>query len=567
MTNEGTLAEMLDRLTAEGELYEHTEDGRIHCYACAHNCVIGEGRRGICKVRYNEGGKLLIPWGYVGALQCDPVEKKPYFHVLPGSDALTFGMLGCDLHCGYCFTGDTPVLTDRGPLAFEDVFNLAERVDRTPGAEIAFPDGLRAVAASGALRAVRGVFCHHYRGPLLTIKPFYLPALRCTPEHRVYATTSPEHEPQPTRAELLSEQHYLTIPRACAPSSGLLRDIEHALRAEERVLSTDRHYLVPIRTITAEDFDGPVYNMEVEEEHNYLAGFFLVSNCQNHITSQALRDKNAGVPPRPVGPDELVLLGQAQGARLVVSSYNEPLITAEWGMAVFKEAKARGLLTGFVSNGNATREVLEYIRPWTDCYKIDLKSMSDRSYRQLGTRLESVLGGIRMVHELGFWLEVLTLVVPGFNDSDAELRDAAQFIASISPDIPWHVTAFHKDYKMTENDDTTANDLLRAVEIGREAGLRYVYAGNLPGRVGEWENTRCPSCSKTLVRRTGYLILDYQLTPEGACPACATPIPGIWPQGGQAEVRLSSELNLFSRRPRPINRLRSDLPDEELGAT
>lgn len=348
-----SLAEVLDRLTAEGaaELTEHLDDNAVRCFACGHRCLIREGKRGICKVRFNEAGKLLVPTNYVAALACDPTEKKPFFHVLPGSDTLTFGMLGCDLHCAY---------------------------------------------------------------------------------------------------------------------------------------------------------------------------------CQNYLTSQALRDDAAGVEPRVISSDRLVAMAKSYGAALVGTSYNEPLITAEWAVETFKKAKPAGFKTAFISNGNATPQVLDYIRPWTDCYKIDLKSMNDRNYRQLGGVVDNITDTIKMVHERGFWEEIVTLVIPGFNDSEDELKCAADFIASVSPDIPWHVTAFHQDYNMRENANTTAEQLVRACEIGRDAGLRYIYAGNLPGCVGQWENTYCPSCNEILVERYGYMIRQMNISKEGLCPSCSYHIPGIW---------------------------------------
>jgi len=345
------LAERIDTLVREGDLYERLEGNRVRCYACGHRCLILEGQRGICQVRYNRGGTLLVPRGYVGALQCDPTEKKPFFHVLPGSRALTFGMLGCDYHCPY---------------------------------------------------------------------------------------------------------------------------------------------------------------------------------CQNWLTSQALRDPSAGLEPEEVSAQELVDMAARLEARMVATSYNEPLITSEWAVEVFREAKPRGFVTAYISNGNGTPEVLEYIRPWVDCYKIDLKSMSDKNYRALGGKLENVLETVKMVHELGFWMEIVTLTIPGFNDSDAELQEAARFLAGMSLDIPWHVTAFHKDYKMTDPDNTGPQTLLRAVEIGRQEGLRYVYAGNLPGQVGEHESTFCPGCRGLLVGRCGYRIIEYRVTGEGTCPDCGTHIPGLW---------------------------------------
>jgi pyruvate formate lyase activating enzyme len=793
-----SLAEVLDGLTREAaeELTESLEGQDLRCYACGHRCLVRDGKRGICKVRFNERGRLLVPAGYVAALACDPTEKKPFFHLLPGSGTLTFGMLGCDLHCAYCFTGDTVVVTNRGPLTFAEVFDLALRFEHRPDAEVAFPEGLRAVTASGALRRVRGVFKHPYRGKLTVVKPFYLPALRCTPDHRVYATADPNAAPAPTQAQHLTAGHFLAIPhrygfssaqtvdvaqalskhrftyrvpwglsaaareeiaeatargetsreigarlgkdasyirhvrsklaRGCAsgeraggalvegdtvrfpnehrpgiplsltldedlarllgfycaegsvcsskarPNSHVLnfsfahteaalveevsRLLERRLRvkaarvcrsttlavavnkssaallfqslagrhsrekrvprmlfdahrpvarafldayvagdghrypngkvgvttvsrqlaygvawlalklghlpsvydatvaedgliqnrrveraphqytvvwyerrpASRHVVEAEDFYLVPLREVSEVDYEGDVYNMEVEEEHSYLAGFFAVSNCQNFITSQALRDEAAGVSPRRVTSDSLVRAARECGARVVGSSYNEPLITAEWAAEVFEKAKAEGFRTAFISNGNATPQVLDYLRPLTDCYKIDLKSMSDRAYRQLGGVVENILDTVRMVHERGFWEELVTLVVPGFNDSEEELRSAAEFIASVSRDIPWHVTAFHQDYRMTENANTTAAQLVRACEIGREAGLKFVYAGNLPGRVGPWENTYCPACGELLVERRGFRILQMKLGAGGLCPSCTEKIPGVW---------------------------------------
>lgn len=375
-TSDGdSLAAVLDRHTMPGTLGQ-AEGERVRCVACGHRCLIAPGKRGICRVRFNEGGTLRVPSGYVAGLQCDPVEKKPFFHVYPGSDALTFGMMGCDFHCSY---------------------------------------------------------------------------------------------------------------------------------------------------------------------------------CQNWVTSQALRDPASLAPIKTVTPAQLAGTGRRLGARLVVSSYNEPLITAEWAVAVFQQAKEAGIPCAFVSNGNATPEALDFLRPWIVAYKIDLKSFDDKRYRTLGGTLEHVTASIRMVHERGIWLEVVTLLVPGFNDSESEVRAAAKFLASVSRDIPWHLTAFHKDYKMTDPPNTQATQIVRAAEIGAEEGLRHVYAGNAPGRVGPWENTYCPTCRTKLIDRMGYLIREYKISPEGKCPSCRTSIPGIWPAGGAAEVRTGNGAADFqSRMPRRV---------------
>lgn len=345
------LADLLARETRESELVEVLSDGRLRCLACGHRCPLPTGAVGVCKVRFNQGGRLMAPYGYVGGVQCDPIEKKPFFHAYPGALAYSFGMLGCDLHCSY---------------------------------------------------------------------------------------------------------------------------------------------------------------------------------CQNWVTSQVLRDPEAIAGFRTTTPESIVENAQRDRARVLVSTYNEPLITSEWAVAVFKTAKAAGLATAFVSNGNATPEVLEYLRPWIDLYKVDLKSFDDRRYRTLGGRLQPILDTIQRLRALDVWVEIVTLLIPGFNDSPEELARLSAFVASVSPDIPWHVTAFHRDYHMTDSSDTTPDMLLQAAAIGREAGLRHVYAGNLPGQVGDLEATHCHRCGHAVVERRGYRVTAYRLTPEGTCPNCAAVVAGRW---------------------------------------
>jgi len=249
--------------------------------------------------------------------------------------------------------------------------------------------------------------------------------------------------------------------------------------------------------------------------------------CQNWITSQAIRDPGAVTAPARVTAEEIVRVAVKHQAPVITSTYNEPLITSEWAVSVFKLAKARGLKTAYVSNGNATPEVLEYLRPWLDLYKVDLKGFDDKSYRKLGGKLETVLATIELLVAKGFWVEVVTLLVPGFNDGDEELRGLARFLAGVSRDIPWHVTAFHPDYKMDDRGWTPVRTLARAAEIGQAEGLRFVYAGNRPGQTGSLENTYCPACQTVLIERVGFQVLANHLA-DGACPQCSARIPGIW---------------------------------------
>jgi len=249
--------------------------------------------------------------------------------------------------------------------------------------------------------------------------------------------------------------------------------------------------------------------------------------CQNWITSQTLRDDEAQSPTRDLSPQDLVSLAKRHGSRLLVSTYNEPLITSEWAVEIFRGAKEEGLACAYVSNGNGTPEVLDYIRPWVDFYKVDLKGFDDKRYRELGGVLSRVLESIDGLKTRGFWVEIVTLIVPGFNDSDDELRGITSFLAGVDRDIPWHVTAFHPDYKMQDRDATTVASLERAHAIGTAEGLRYVYAGNRPGMVGNLESTRCPECEVMLVNRQGFQVLDNRLE-DGRCPECSHKIAGVW---------------------------------------
>jgi pyruvate formate lyase activating enzyme len=347
---ENPIKKILSKYTTVSNFYTAFENKKIECFACGHRCILNDGKDGICKVRFNRNGKLFVPWGYVSAIQLDPIEKKPFYHILPGEKALSFGMLGCDLHCNY---------------------------------------------------------------------------------------------------------------------------------------------------------------------------------CQNWITSQTLRDKNSLAQVHNITAQEINDFAIATRAHIVTSTYNEPLITSEWAIEIFKLAKKNNLLTSYVSNGNTTPEILELLRPYVDLFKVDLKGFNDKYYRKLGCPLKNILDSIQRLYEMKFWIEIVTLIVPQFNDSEIEIREIAKFIACVSPDIPWHVTAFHPDYKMKTTEKTSVCLLQRAAEIGYEEGLHFVYTGNLPGMLGNYENTYCYQCKELLVERIGFKIKKNNLK-NNSCPKCSTHIPGIW---------------------------------------
>jgi len=337
----------LPELTREAGLAESLPGGKVRCLACAHGCVISPGGAGICGVRFNDGGKLRAPWGYVSGAAADPVEKKPFFHVLPGARTLSFGMFGCNFSCGF---------------------------------------------------------------------------------------------------------------------------------------------------------------------------------CQNWQIAGA--KSAAALSPLSTSPEELAAEASRAGAKIVVSTYNEPLITPEWAAAVFAAAKKKGLRTAFVSNGYATAASAAFLRPVLDLWKVDLKSFNPDRLRQVcGADLAKVLKGIETIRSSGFWTEAVTLLVPGFNDSDAEIGEMAAFLAGLSKDIPWHLTAFHPDHLMTDRDSTPAATLYRAREIGLGKGLRYVYCGNIAG--SRFQNTACPSCGREVVAREGFAVTSNLLGKGGLCP-CGANIPGVW---------------------------------------
>ena len=337
----------MPRYLKEAVLYEKLPGGNTRCLACRRRCVAAPGGAGACGVRRNLDGRLFAPWGFVSGFAFDPVEKKPFFHALPGARTLSYGMLGCNYKCDFCQNWEIS---------------------------------------------------------------------------------------------------------------------------------------------TARDPEGEVYS---------------------------------------VTPAELAARATDAGARIVVSTYNEPVITAEWSAAVFKEARSRGLRTGFVSNGYATPEAVSLLEPVLDLWKVDLKSFdADRFGKACGADLAQALAGFELIAASGFWVEAVTLLVPGFNDSEAEISAMAAFLAGLSRDIPWHVTAFHPAYRRAGAPAQTAGVLLRAREIGLAKGLNFVYCGNIPDEGGT-ADTRCPACKSLLVSRSGFTVLSDSLGGKGAC-SCGRVIPGVW---------------------------------------
>jgi len=250
--------------------------------------------------------------------------------------------------------------------------------------------------------------------------------------------------------------------------------------------------------------------------------------CQNWETSQVGQDPAALGTARACPAERIVQLAVQNGSRAIASTYNEPLISAEWTAEVLGLGQQAGLKGCLVTNGFASPAAWQRLDPVVDAVNVDLKCFRDDGYRRLGGRLEPVLDAIRHWHDAGVWVEVTTLVVPGFNDSDAELRQIAEFLVGVDAGIPWHVSAYFSTYRMpAEPRATTRERLQAAVSIGEQAGLRHVYTGNVGG-AGSREDTCCPRCGAVVISRRGYVV-DVNTLERGGCPRCGAAVSGRFP--------------------------------------
>ncbi len=333
----------------EAVLYKNRSNGSVQCTCCQHKCLISPDHYGICGVRKNIDGKLfLMVYGKAAAFNIDPIEKKPFFHFLPGTSAFSFGTFGCNFRCSF---------------------------------------------------------------------------------------------------------------------------------------------------------------------------------CQNWDISQI---RNIGEEGRDLPPEEIVNYCVSNKIPTIAYTYNEPTIFTEYARDTAVLAKKKGIKNVYVSNGYESIECLKFMKDWCDAINIDIKSFNEDFYRKVcGGSLKGVLETVARAKEMGIWVECTTLVIPGENDSSAELAAIVKFIAGISDEIPWHVTAFHPDYKMLDHNTTREETLEKAWKIGRDAGLKYVYTGNISSGHGH-ENTICPKCGEILVKREGMGCLENKIAWNGKCFKCGEKIDGVW---------------------------------------
>lgn len=333
----------------EAYLYDRLENKKVRCLLCNHNCVITEGKTGICGVRENRSGILVsLVYGKVIASHCDPIEKKPLFHFIPGSRSYSIATVGCNFRCFFCQNADIS---------------------------------------------------------------------------------------------------------------------------------------------------------QMPSDHNRIMGQDMTPE---EVVEDALNTRSASIS----------------------YTYTEPTIYYELAVDTARLASSKGLKNVFVSNGYMTEQCLEDMSPDLHAANVDLKAFSDEFYKeQCGAKLEPVLRTLETMKRLGIWLEVTTLLIPGLNDSKEELKEIAQFLANLDTDIPWHISRFHPTYRLTDIPSTPPDTIQRARDLGYEAGLKYVYTGNLPGDEGE--KTFCHNCGELLIDRFGFTVTKNRIK-ENLCPECGSEIPGVW---------------------------------------
>ncbi len=269
---------------------------------------------------------------------------------------------------------------------------------------------------------------------------------------------------------------------------------------------------------------------------------FNCTFCQNWDISQAPADAREKDPSRwrayfaellercdKWPPERVVEAAAANGCKSIAFTYNEPTIFTEYAIDVMKKARKRGIKGIYVTAGYETRECWDALEGHIDAAIIDLKAYNLRFYNELcrAPNFEPVKESIRYARTKGVWVETVTLFVPGWNDSEKEMKDLASFFAGVDKEMPWHVTAFHPDYKMLDNAPTPAETLIKAREIGKAAGLKHIYCGNLPLAYSDYETTSCHSCGKALIRRYGFEITENHMK-EGKCGYCGERLKGVW---------------------------------------
>lgn len=548
------------------DLFRPLGDGRVQCTACARLCRVGIGQIGLCGIRKNVGGELvLLSYGRVIAGNIDPIEKKPVVHYRPGSRIFSVATTGCNW---LCHPGDALLLMSDGSTnRIKDV-----RVGDTL-VSIDFSMGFRLshsrVAAIGKRTAEVWEISAGVGGEHI---------LELTGEHPVFTKEGWKQARLLSRGESLlalpdklgrfkavstkqcgrstpwidqgveSEGEYAVVTGSARARS---QGVNNLLANGQKVSFTtsagdlDATKLSPAQPLSKSPLTDAwelewstvyrvertgrtkeVYGLECTPHHNYVADGVLVHNCrycQNNDISQ--RRVVGGVE---VTPSQLVSTAKKLGCQGIAYTYNEPTIFMEFAKEIGEEAHRQGLFNIFVSNGYATAESAKYASEFLDCITVDFKGSGEEKFvqRYIGIpNAQPVFETLKALRRIGkTHIEVTDLVVPGVGDSlEAAAHMCKWIVENLGVDTPVHFLRFHPDYRMMDFPYTPAETLEKHFEVAKKAGLRYVYVGNLPGN--PHQNTYCPECGAVVVGREGYTITSWNLTHENTCRNCSAKIP------------------------------------------
>jgi pyruvate formate lyase activating enzyme len=431
-----------------------------------------------------------MTYGKPCSYNIDPIEKKPFFHFWPGSISISIATVGCNFRCLHCFTSETPIVTDSGIFPIEEVFKNPE---------------VKLLTHENRFMKIKKTFKHDYAGDIVEIHSS-ISRVACTPNHKFFVTEAPDGKIEKIKAEALTTKHFLVVPKAC-------REIKTDFENE-------KYFFVPIVKISRKYYCGDVYNFEVEEDHSYTASFAAVCNCQNADISQA---KPGEVPEFDLPPEKVVQMAQDYGCAGISYTYTEPTVFFEYCYDTGLLARKKKLYNNFVSNAYMTPETVKKSKDFLDACRMDLKGEEEHYLKVCGgVILENVLECIKNVYKAGIHTEIITLVIPGDNDNKNFVVRMADFLKPLSSEIPWHFTRFYPAYKMMDVPPTELKTLEQMHDWAVEAGMKYVYVGNVPSR---YESTYCPNCREMLIQRSGFTVLQVNLKRDKKCPGCGTKIP------------------------------------------
>ncbi len=549
-------------MTANGRealLYKPIEGSpRVVCTACARYCKMGPGQIGFCGVRQNIDGKLhLLVYGRIIAGHIDPIEKKPVTHYHPGSKIFSIATSGCSWACAYCFLPGTRVLTSQGHEQIQSIF---ARARPTGNPEVRLVGDRVALTHRGHWRAILKAFEHLYSGPILRIRPSDHPEFACTPDHRIYASIA-RGPVQKVRATDLKAGDLLAIPQPKNPAPLPLESLlDPRVSASEsaisgRAVAGSNHEMLhlwvgkvdpkssqaslrpskvrpgearefvmaPIGTTTMEDYIGPVYNIEVAEDHSYTVNSIAVANCQNFDISQ--RRKPEGLEATPADVARMAVRYHVEG---LAYTYNEPSIFIEYAHDIGIEAHKMGIFNIFVSNGYDTPDSVGMMKDFLDCITVDFKGSGETGFvrRYIGIpNSQPIFDTLRELKEkTDIHVEITDLIVPQVGDNLDEARKLSKFVYDLfGPDMPIHFLRWHPDYKMLDLPMTPIPTLEKHCEVAKEVGLKYVYIGNVPGH--PLEHTYCPGCGRIAIKRFGFDITGWNLDKDNKCKACGYQLP------------------------------------------